>query len=133
MKKMSHEQKKFLAKAGIALLALLCVGAILWFVTSLQQSIKSGDLQPDSAIIKKPDDVHVTRMVTIESVRSWMTFDYLNVVFKMDPSFLKNALAITDKRYPNIRIDAYIREHKLDPQVFMDGVRQAITSYPTSK
>jgi hypothetical protein len=67
--------------------------------------------------------------ITINDIGPWMTFDYLNVVFKLEPNYLKNALGISDNRYPNININMYARHYNIPLQNLLQNIKQAITSY----
>lgn len=42
-----------------------------------------------------------------ERIETWMTFKYVNVVFNLDDTVLKDALDIEDKKYPNVPIGKY--------------------------
>jgi hypothetical protein len=58
-----------------------------------------------------------------------MTFDYLNVIFKLPKNYLKETLIIEDNRYPNIRLDHYAKRHNINPTFFLNQVEQAIINY----
>ena len=62
-------------------------------------------------------------------IQVWMTFDYLNTVFKLPPSYLKSTLNISDPKYPNIHIGGYAKDENLNPAHALDLVKSAITSY----
>lgn len=130
MKHLSQTQLKALKITAIVLLALLCAASLVWFVISVRQFYKAGDLQPQYYYAKH-EQSHTEHpvTVTIDSIQPWMTFNYLNVVFRLPPTYLQNALAITDPRYPNMRIDSYTRVRKLDPSFFLQNLKKALTSY----
>ena len=46
---------------------------------------------------------------TPDVLRPWMTFEYVNRIFGLSPEILRDALGITDKRYPKLSIAAYAR------------------------
>ncbi len=122
----SHEQKKVLKILGVAILALICLASIISFTATFKKIYKAGELHPIYSI---HGSERVNHRVTIDTIQPWMTFNYLNVVFNMPASYLQNGLGIIDPSYPNIRIDTYIKRHKLNSTVFFTGVKQVITSY----
>jgi hypothetical protein len=74
--------------------------------------------------------------LTIENtslIDTWMTFRYINLIFKLPPDYLKGNLNISDKRYPNISLGGYIKNNKLDKTTFLDNVRKAVADYLTTK
>jgi len=127
MKKLSHEQRIFFRKAGVVLLAVLCVLALYWFVSAFRQIYSEGDLRPDYPLRNVP--VAPMPATTVTTIDTWMTFNYLNVVFKLPPTYLQKQLKITDPRYPNIRIDGYARRNHLSPETVLHAVQQAIRNY----
>jgi len=68
-----------------------------------------------------------------ESIKPWMTFNYINVVFKLEPTYLKNILNINDKRYPDIRIDNYSRRLNKDQTSTIKEIEKAITNQYQNK
>lgn len=128
--KSAHQQKKLFRIIGIVFLSALCAASLILFIITLRQLYTAGELQP-SYDLKGP--VHVHRTVTVATIMPWMTFNYLNVVFKLPPLYLQNALAITDSHYPNLRIDTYTKEHRLNSVFFLQNLQKAITSYSSFK
>ena len=39
-----------------------------------------------------------------EDIQLWMTFEYINFVFKLPPEYLRQELSIEDSRYPHITL-----------------------------
>ena len=72
---------------------------------------------------------------SVAQVEPWMTFSYLNVVFKLPGSYLQKSLLISDKRYPNISIRSYAgSSHETTTQA-IEKIQQAILTFkhqPTS-
>ena len=62
-----------------------------------------------------------------------MTFDYINVIFRLNSDYFKNVLNITDPQYPNIRIDRYIKRNNINPIQFQIKLEEAITNYSLYK
>ncbi|KKQ20725.1 MAG: hypothetical protein US34_C0006G0025, partial [Candidatus Nomurabacteria bacterium GW2011_GWC2_36_9] len=81
----------------------------------------------------KTKQKHFPRTIDIKTVSAWMTFDYINVIFKIDPNYLKETLSINDPRYPNIRIGHYVKRNQLNEATFFSGLEQAISNYNNNK
>lgn len=78
---------------------------------------------------------HLHRTLTINdtnSIRSWMTFDYINKAFKLPVDYLKNTLNISDSRYPNIALEDYAEKEKINKASFTTNVQEAVHNYLTS-
>jgi hypothetical protein len=72
------------------------------------------------ALLTKPD---------VASISDWMTFDYLNLVFKLPPTYLKDYLGVTDARYPRLSIRRYAATRQLSPSIAVQGVQAAIRNF----
>ena len=119
-------------KIKILILILLCLASFIWSIISIVQLRKSGKLETNYSF-KNHYFYSRNTSTNVNSIMTWMTFDYINVIFKLNPAYLKNALAIDDIRYPNIRIDRYAKHHNLNDQVFLSDIKQIITNYINSK
>ena len=64
-------------------------------------------------------------------IQSWMTFNYINKVFKLPTNYLKNTLNISDSRYPNIPLEDYAEKAKIKTADFTTKVQDAVHSYLT--
>lgn len=73
------------------------------------------------------------RRPTVSDIQPWMTFDYVNVVFKLPPAYLKQSLNITDPHYPNLQISRYARRNNLDPQQLIGQIQNSILNYQSNK
>ena len=77
---------------------------------------------------------HVHRSINandVNTVQSWMTFDYINKVFKIPSDYLKNTLVISDSSYPNETIGHYARSKKEKSSVVLTQVQEALHNYLT--
>ncbi len=72
---------------------------------------------------------HPGKVMTIDDIKSWMTFSYINFVFKLPTNYLLQKLSIFDFRYPNIHIERYAKMHNLDQAEFLLQVKQAVSAY----
>jgi hypothetical protein len=64
-----------------------------------------------------------------DDIRSWMTFDYINKVFAMPPSYLENQLQIVDPRYPRLSLSSYAKSKNIASADFLIEVESAIREY----
>jgi hypothetical protein len=62
-------------------------------------------------------------------IRSWMTFDYVNKLFALPPSYLQTQLQITNTHYPKLTISSYEKSANLDAATFLMEVEGAVRSY----
>ncbi len=129
MKNFYREHRRVIKDGLIVILSALFIASLVWFVTSFNESYKAGELQPEYHPRKELAEQKAAPTVTIDTIKPWMTFNYLNVVFKLPPSYLKNALAVIDPHYPNVRIDSYAKEMHTDQAFFLQNVKKALTSY----
>jgi len=69
----------------------------------------------------------------INLIDTWMTFRYINLIFKLPPNYLKDNLNISDKHFPNISLRGYIKNNKLDATTFLDNVKNTVEKYFANK
>lgn len=131
MEKQSLYNKKALKKIYITILLLLCLISLISFISSIKKLSQSGALETENKLRKNPAYPYILN--NVNNITPWMTFDYLNVVFKLKPEYLKKTLKISDPKYPNIRIDRYIKHNNLNSKFFLDTIKQSITNYPLNK
>jgi hypothetical protein len=78
---------------------------------------------------------HPAPTSTAAYIQPWMTFDYVNQVFGLPPTYLQDALDIQDARYPNVSIAHYAEIIGASEAAVLDEVtvtlRRALTA-PTS-
>ncbi|MBI3631662.1 MAG: hypothetical protein HY219_02250 [Candidatus Staskawiczbacteria bacterium] len=113
------------------------------FVQDFRLYFRSGSLRP----MRHPREL-ITRFRTssnlpspnVAAIAPWMTFHYLGYIFHLPPAYLKQALNITDTRYPNFSLQVYARSSHTDIQNVLQRVREAIqgaapntASTPTSR
>jgi hypothetical protein len=125
----SHPRRAYTTteKIFIAVLSLLCIASFTWFVINARAYYAAGDLEPVHH--QRYADAQPRQHIPPNSIQSWMTFDYINVVFGLNPSYLQSKLAIMDKHYPNIRIDTYARRNKLNQQSLLQNIQQLVNQH----
>lgn len=77
---------------------------------------------------------HIHRPINandISTVQSWMTFDYINKVFKVPSDYLKNSLGISDSSYPNETIGHYARSKKEKSSAVLLQAQEVLHNYLT--
>ena len=123
------EDSKSSAKKNMLIFVILLVLLVLVlvsFVRSLDSFYSTGQLR----IHHRNQQISSEQ---INNIRGWMTFDYINVVFKLSSDYLKNGLNITDPKYPNLRIDQYAKKQKINVQQVLLTIQQLINGKPSGK
>ncbi len=64
-----------------------------------------------------------------DTIRSWMTFDYLNGFFKMPPDYLKNRLSISDPAYPKMTINKFAKDIRQTPSSTLVEVQNTVRQF----
>jgi hypothetical protein len=111
------------ALAGILVLIIAVSGGLL--IRDIGSLGSRGLLTPrhhardilDRTFMEKP---------AVDGIQDWMTFDYLNRIFHLAPDALKNALAVTDARYPRITIRRYAQDAHLDAAAALTRVKNSV-------
>jgi hypothetical protein len=62
-------------------------------------------------------------------IGTWMTFDYIDYLFSLSPSYLQTALSIDDPRYPHLTIEEYAEDAHLNLNGTLGAVQAAVRSY----
>ncbi|MEI6316280.1 MAG: hypothetical protein WCO65_00960 [bacterium] len=109
----------------------MCMGVLIVFcvleVHAIFSEVKTTSNIEDSYIqYKNGKIVRVADQITVDEIQPWMTFNYVTVVFKLPPLYLKTALGITDQRYPNIQIGRYAKLNNIDSTLLIKKIQQAI-------
>lgn len=115
---LSSKKSKVLLGVGIALLALLVVaaGVRMLYVHHLIKLPNFHSLQPK-------------RSLTPEDIQGWMTFEYINFVFKLPPDYLKQTLSLEGNQYPKTTLKHYASKAGLDTTAFVRSVEDAVRNY----
>jgi len=107
-------------------LGIILLGLIAWFALDLRHLYRSGALRP--AITRATR--HSRPMLSSAQIQDWMTFRYINYVFRLPPEYLSQTLKISDAYYPNLVIGTYAASHKLNGAAFLQSVKQAVEAFP---
>ncbi|HUC31199.1 MAG TPA: hypothetical protein VMR99_00715 [Candidatus Paceibacterota bacterium] len=124
--------RRYLRYAIIILAILLIILGILlvreYLTLRREQIINARELQL-SAILKShgpltADDVAV--------IQPWMTFSYINTLFKISPDYLKTNLSISDLSYPQLSLSEYANYENVDVITVMNQVEDSLYNYLTA-
>jgi hypothetical protein len=135
MKKFKHWLRKHWVVLFIIAIVLALFFATQYFIKSVKESYSEGELRPLYYYHHTDNHGQIQRApqtVSANDIQPWMTFDYVNVVFKIPPTYLKSILGISDPRYPNIRLDRYAREYSIESSVLLNTVKKYVTTYTAS-
>lgn len=124
LKRLRHENESLTLRAlAMALLFVILVVAAYLLI---------GDVAFHRAIAPLTGPRHLRTVLqpakppTVDEVAGWMTFEYLDRVFALPPEALKDALGITDPRYPRLSIRRWASAAGLDQALALERVKQAI-------
>jgi UDP-glucose 6-dehydrogenase len=67
--------------------------------------------------------------VIIPDIQPWMTFEYINKVFKLPPEYLRGKMSIQDASYPRMTLMGYAKRHQLNAAQFVNSVKDAVIKY----
>ena len=62
-------------------------------------------------------------------IAPWMTFDYINKLFKLPPDYLKTSLNISSSKYPQISISGYAKSDGVAKTIIVSEVQAALRNY----
>ncbi len=125
---MNTELKKYRQPIIVGVLFAILIAILVWFVIDLRQLHRQGDFRMNNPLYRHRHNASNPLMLSAQ-IQSWMTFRYINYVFRLPVNYLSDKLNITDKSYPNITLDKYITTHKADRAAFIESVKQAVAAY----
>jgi hypothetical protein len=114
-----------------AVLAVVFFGVIVFTLYAIESNIDAtaalGALAPQNRIHHL--NLHMPTNLDPNAIATWMTFNYLNTVFKMPPDYLKSELDITDVRYPRLTIKRLAADRKVNAALILTGVKAAVQTF----
>ena len=126
-----EKHKNHLTPLGLLLVfgvAVIFLVSFFLIIHTFRNLSRGGFLNP----AYHPRQQHNQRKkLRVENIMNWMTFDYINRSFNLPPEYLKGKLNITDKKYPNITIDSWIKKTHQDSNKFLENIKSAINDYLT--
>lgn len=137
MKRTSFFRK--LNRTEILLLAFLSVLLAVFafflernFDTARRSGVFEGRRHAVSRLLTHTGTSATGAKIEIGRIESWMTFQYVNVVFGMPDEYLEGELGISDPKYPNVPIGSYAKRHGLNPQAVVFEIREAVARFESS-
>lgn len=114
----------------IALLLLSLLLLLSWLSVQEYQYLHTRDAIGSYHNIVKNFNTHkVMSIIDIKSIRIWMTFRYINSIFNLPPSYLKDKLKISNPKYPDVSLGTYSKSQKINPNILLDSVKKLISDY----
>ncbi len=108
----------------ILIAAVLVAGIFSWLYVALNMS----SLRPRTFYLHN----YYRQPIVVKDISSWMTFDYINKVFHLPPSYLKDVFKISDQKYPRITIEQLSKETKASSTILIKNIQNDIVIYFSS-
>ena len=118
------------AVISVGMLAVIVVTAYT-IESNIDSTRNLGALAPQNRL--HHPNFHRPMMTDPNAISTWMTFDYLNMVFKMPPDYLKNNLNINNQKYPRLTIKQWAAQSKIDQALALTEIKAAIKTYAATK
>jgi len=125
-------KNKYLNHAFIILLVVLLVVFSFFLVKSIWSIRRAGIMNQHKTLTEFFLN-HKTSINDVNYIENWMTFHYINFIFKIPENYFKDTLYIDDVRYPNIPLWKYTKEKNIDPLSFLNQVKNALTKFLQQK
>lgn len=128
-------KKKTCKRIILCAVIALFICAAIFFVAGYFDLHKSGIIPFSRYRFRVSDplyDAYTTRVLTsadIDLIRGWMTFRYINMVFKLPSNYLSDVLHIDDARYPNSIVYNTARRAGESEKVYVEKVKNAVRQY----
>lgn len=110
---------------GVILL-VLCIFFVVQYRAVRRSEVMSSRELWFSLILKNHGALTVN---DVNVIRPWMTFDYINRLFRLPADYLKARLNISDVHYPQVSLSGYARHNHLDSATFLVTVDHAVRDY----
>jgi hypothetical protein len=121
----SNHVKRILVLLGFLVIVVIIVSVIYHFSSKTRRFW-------NVHVIQTYQDSHGNLPVSESRlIASWMSFDYINKLYDLPSDYLKNKLSISDVKYPNISIRAYVRSGHIDEVIFLKQVQDSVSQYTT--
>ncbi len=119
----SHKVRVFLQWLVLALLVAVVAITLYQTVNNFETLRLRGNIQPrrrhnQARLAANPDQI-----------QGWMTFRYINLVFRLPPDYLKTQLIISDTRYPNLLLGSAAKEQKISSAQIIAKTIAAVKNY----
>jgi hypothetical protein len=129
----NHHSGRYIRYALI-ILAVILIALLVFFVAEYRSlrraqliNMREGRI---SQLLQKHAPLPASDATTI---RTWMTFDYVNKLFALPPEYLQAQLQITDPHYPRLTIASYAKNTSLNQTTLLGEVEAAVRNYPAPR
>ncbi len=116
--------------AVLVLLTVYLAVTLFWLIQDLVVYRSAGLLvrrHSLSEILRpRPAAGHAVQTMPVDAIQDWMTFDYLNQAYGLDPGFLRRRLSIDDPQYPNVSIEAHAERAGENRNVLLEQTKKAV-------
>lgn len=112
---------RILLVATLLILVVLCGFLIREFETLQHQH-----LVPDESQLMRG---RVMTQTNPDFIQPWMTFDYIDLVYGLPPTYLQNALSIGSLSYPRLSISQAATAQGVSTDAFLGQVKSAVRAY----
>ena len=68
----------------------------------------------------------------VNSIKPWMTFNYINKIFNLPNEYLKTGLGISDAKYPNITIQKSIQTQGASSTAYLEELKGLVREHLAS-
>jgi len=125
----SHRTARYVRYALIILCVLL-LALIIFFVVQYRSLRRQYFMNLHQFEISQLLEHHAPIAVSnADEIRSWMTFDYINKLFGLPPTYLQTNLKITDSHYPHTTIASYAKTENASATIMTTEVENAVRTY----
>ncbi|MCL4405366.1 MAG: hypothetical protein M1361_02360 [Patescibacteria group bacterium] len=117
-------------KCAVILLSIALVVLVVFFAIAIvhlkrlefidQQRVEVSDFLRSHGSLTADD---------VSLITSWMTFDYINRLFKLPEDYLKTSLSVSDSRYPQMSVYAYAKASHTSTATSVAEVSSAVRDY----
>lgn len=114
----------------LIVVALILMSVVL--VRNINMAKKGGAFKqhvPISDFLLKNKRTNSATIADVEYIDTWMTFQYINFIFSLPEDYLRGALYIEDKKYPNLPIERYVKSKNLDGPSFILEIKKFVRDY----
>lgn len=116
-------------KYAIIILTVVLVLLVGVFYSEFQTLRRSQLLQSRQAWLAALRSRTPLTLTSPDQIQPWMTFDYVNKVFKTPPEYFQTSFSITDKEYPRLFLFTYARRHGIPASSVVSKVKAAVQNF----
>lgn len=124
---MKEKVKKYLSTFAVFLLAAIFIILSVRLINDFWSLKKSGYLKPARSLRR-----HVNAATpSPDQIQDWMTFSYINYVYRLPEKYLAEKILIRQPNYSNLTLNKYAKQNSLDSGQLLSQVKKAVKDYNT--